>query len=138
MVAMPYCGPAGLGALAAGAELAPRANRRGNVRLRLGSLGIAGAGGIAAALGFALIPLLLAPPAASHAYAACVFMLALFGGLHVGLAALGSAILAARCRAGFVSRVRANDLMVLRLWCRFAAGSGAILLSAIYLLPLLH
>ena len=82
-----------------------------------------------------MIPLLLAPPATGHAYAACVLALALFGILHTGLAAIGSGFVCVRCRAGFISRIRANDLLILRLWCRFTAGGGTIVMLAIYLMP---
>jgi cytochrome c oxidase subunit I+III len=126
---------AGLAATWLGADGAVRANRLGQDRLRLWLLLIAGAGGVAAASGFALIALMLAPPASGHAYAACVLVLAMFGGLHAGLSAIGGGLVAARCRAGFVSRIRANDLLILRLWCRFTAGAGAIVLLAIYLVP---
>lgn len=128
---------AGLAATWLGADGAVRANRRGHDQQRLGMLLLTGAGGIVATAGFVMIPVLLAPPASSHAYAACVLALALFGILHTGLAAIGSGFVAARCRAGFVSRIRANDLLILRLWCRFTAGGGAIVLLAIYLMPLL-
>lgn len=106
-------------------------------QMRFWSLLIACLGGVAAAAGFGLIPIILAPPLTGHAYAACVLALALFGGIHAGLAAIGSGFAAARCRAGFVSRVRENDLLILRLWCRFASGAGPIVLLAVYLMPIL-
>lgn len=128
---------AGLAALAFGGESAVRANRAVQVRRRRWSLLLASAGGVLATIGFALIPAVLAPPATSHAYAACVLAMALFGGLHTGLAAIGSGFVAARCRAGFVSAIRAGDLTILRQWCRFSAGAGGIVLGAVYLVPVL-
>jgi cytochrome c oxidase subunit I+III len=124
---------AGLAGIAAGAGQAVRANRQGQAARRTGWLLVAALGGLAATGGFALIPLLLAPPATGHAYAACVFVLALFAALHAALAAIGSLFVAARCRAGFVSPMRAGDLTILRLWCRFAAAAGIVVLGAIYL-----
>lgn len=128
---------AGLAAIMLGAESAVRGNRLGQDRLRFWSLLIACVGGVAAAAGFALIPIILAPPLTGHAYAACVLALALFGGIHAGLSAIGSGFAAVRCRAGFVSRVRENDLLILRLWCRFASGAGLVVLLAVYLMPIL-
>ncbi|MEQ5786845.1 cytochrome c oxidase subunit I [Erythrobacter sp. NFXS35] len=124
---------AGLAAAAVGTQGAVGANGQGKGRARGWWLAIAGAGGAASAIGFGLILSLLTAPATSHAYAACVVALSLFGGLHAGLAAIGSGFVAARCRAGFVSRARAGDLLILRLFCQFSAGAGLIVLVAVYL-----
>lgn len=125
---------AGLAALT-GAEVAVHANRTAREALRFAALIVSAIGGAAAAAGFALIPLWLAPPADSHAYAACVLALSLFAALHAGLAATGALFVAAQCRAGFVSRTRAGALTILRLWCRFVGAAGVIVLIAVYLPP---
>lgn len=125
---------AGLAALA-GAEVAVQANRAAREGLRLAALIVVAIGGAVAASGFALIPLWLSPPAGSHAYAACVLALSLFAALHAGLAAVGAMLVAAQCRADFVSASKAGALRILRLWCRFVGAAGTVVLIATYLPP---
>ncbi|KPP88614.1 cytochrome c oxidase subunit I [Erythrobacter sp. HL-111] len=127
---------AGLGALWLGADRAERANRHGGTGDPAAWLVLCGGGGIASGASLLLVPLLLAPPAAEHAYGAAVLMLSATAILHSTLAAIGAVFVLARLRAGYVSATRAGDLVTLRLFCRFAAGAGAVILLAIYLLPL--
>ena len=124
---------AGLGAMWAGAAGAVRANRHGKLR-ELGIAALAAAaGGVLAAGGFALIPLTLGPPPTGHAYAACLAALAFYGAFHAALGAIGAVFVAARCRTGFVSVLRANEPLILRLWCGYAALAGATVLGAMFL-----
>ena len=126
----------GLGALWFGADRAERANRRDRSPAAGSWLVFCGCGGIVSGASFLLVPLLLAPPPAEHAYGASVLMLAAVATLHCALAAIGALFTVARLRAGYLSAARAGDVAGLRLLCRFAAGAGAVILLAIYLLPL--
>ena len=90
-----------------------------------------------ACMAFAATLVFLAPPAASHAYAACVWALALYAILHNGLAAIGSAFVLARCRVGFVSARRSLDPRNLAAFSGYSALVGAVTVAAIHLGPVL-
>lgn len=94
---------------------------------------LAAGGGLAGLAGFALLPLVSFPPATGHAYAATLLALSLYAALHAGLALVGSLFVAARCRAGFVSLRRPNELLILRQWSRFAVAAQLVILLAIAL-----
>lgn len=124
---------AGLGVMWAGAAGTVRANRHAKARERGIAAIAAAAGGVLSAGGFALIPLTLGPPPTSHAYAACLVALSVYAALHAALAAIGALFVAARCRAGYVSALRANEPLILRLWCGYVALAGVTVLVAVFL-----
>jgi hypothetical protein len=119
--------------MALGAREAPRANADGRTRRRSAAVTVAAIGSALAAGGFVTIPLQLDQPFAGHAYAACILALSTYGALHAGLATIGSLFVAARCRAGYLSARRPNEVLILRLWCSFTVVAGLVTLAAILL-----
>ena len=124
---------AGTGALLVGSQGAVLATPAERERQRgLWPL-VAALGGAMAAIGFGAVVAMLAPQATGHAYSACLIAMALYAALHAALAALGSLLLIARGRAGFISPAKPNEPLILRQWCRFAAGASLAILLAICL-----
>jgi cytochrome c oxidase subunit I+III len=115
---------------------AERANRRSDGRESASWLAAGALAGFAAAAGFLVVPLLLAPPPTEHAYAAALAALAGFGALHAFLAGIGSAFGWARLRFGYVSPRRPLDLVNAGLLWRYTSITGALLILLIHLSPL--
>jgi cytochrome c oxidase subunit I+III len=128
---------AALATCAVAAMRARSAVRSDNTGQTRGALIVAGAAGAAATIGFAIIPLLLSPPATEHAYSASVLMLCMYGALHSALAAIGACFVLARHQHGFVSRMRTVDVRNVAMLCIYAAVSGAMTLAAVFVPPLL-
>ncbi len=127
---------AALAASVAGGFLAARANRQGALAARQFWLLVAAGGGMLAAAGFVVVPTFLAPPPTEHAYAASVLMLSAYGALHAGLATVGALFVLVRCRSGFVSPLRNLAARNLSMFCTYAGVSGAMVVGAIHLMPL--
>lgn len=96
-------------------------------------LTVGASGGVAALIGFGTVLASLTLRATGHAYFACLIAMVLYAALRVGLAAVSSLFIAARCRAGSVTPGKANQLAILRQWCPFAAGAAATILPAVRL-----
>ncbi|MCX9148003.1 cytochrome c oxidase subunit I [Erythrobacter sp. WG] len=123
----------GTGGLLVGSQAAVLATPAQRERQRGLWLSVAALGGAMAAIGFGAVVAMLVPQATGHAYTACLIAMALYAALHAALATLGSLLLIARGRAGFISPVKPNEPLILRQWCRFAAGAGLAILLAIFL-----
>lgn len=83
-----------------------------------------------AAMGLAAVPVLAGTTPTAHAYDATLWVLAGCVILHAGLAALMTAYLAARVRAGFVAAGRIGEARVVRLWTDYAALVTLLCLGA--------
>ena len=116
---------------------AHRANLAGDLTRSALWLVVSTAANALACIAFAATLGFLAPPPSSHAYVACVWALALYAILHSGLAAIGSAFVLARCRAGFVSAIRNLEPRNLAAFSGYSALVGAIVVTAIHLAPAL-
>jgi len=119
-----------------GGMRAAAANRRERSAARQLSLIVAATGHLVAMAGFVAVPVLLAPPATEHAYAASVVMLSAYGALHTGLSGVGALFVLSRCRSGFVSPRRNVDIRNLAAFSTYAGVTGAVVVGAIYLMPL--
>ncbi len=97
---------------------------------------ITGIASLAAAAGLIAIPLFSAPSATEHAYGAAVLMLAAYGAAHSGLTAVGAGFVLLRLAGGFLSPRRSLDLRNLALFGAYAGASGAAILGAVHLMPL--
>jgi cytochrome c oxidase subunit I+III len=125
-----------LGLSAFAAYRAVAANTRsdaGGTRLWLIVTGLAS---FAATAGLIAIPVFLAPWPTEHAYGAAVLMLAAYGALHSGLTAVGAGFVSLRLARGFLSPRRSLDLRNLALFGTYAGASGAAILAAVHLMPL--
>jgi cytochrome c oxidase subunit I+III len=93
---------------------------------------LAGLLGVAALLA---IPIVAIEPPTTHAYHATIALMAIYAAFHAGVAVLLCAQAALRCIAGYVSPLRSLDLRVVRLWWGYTAGSGLLILLALYAMP---
>ena len=73
------------------------------------------------------------PSPRSHAYAAIVSVCAGYGVVHAGIGAVIAAYAWARGRAGFLSQRRTVELRIARLWWRYTATTGVVLVLALHL-----
>jgi cytochrome c oxidase subunit I+III len=79
----------------------------------------------------------LVPDPTSHAYAAVCFVLLTYAALHSGLGAVFAFYGFERYRQGYVSAVRSLDLRIGSLWHDYTAGTGAIAVILVVLMPVL-
>lgn len=129
----------GGGALALGWGLAASAVRqavagRPGIRSRLLA---AAAGQLTAAAAILVVPVLRAPPATSHAYAAIAHALAAYAVLHCLIAAILTMFAWARAGAGFVSAQRTLELRIARQWQGWSLATGIIVLGLLHGIPVL-
>ena len=80
---------------------------------------------------------LRAPDPSAHAYDAILWVMAGYGAVHAGLAALMAVNLAARLRAGYVDAGRPGEVRIVRLWSDYAAAAGVLVMGAVALPGLL-
>jgi cytochrome c oxidase subunit I+III len=113
------------------------ANDKGHDEGRKFWLLAAAGSGLVASLGFLAVPLFLSAPLTSHAYAASVAALAVYGAVHAMLSLLGSGFAYLRVRAGYVSAMRSQDVRNPDLLWRFTAATGIVLLFLIHAMPLI-
>jgi cytochrome c oxidase subunit I+III len=123
-------------ALAAGANhMALAANRRG--ALPLGWLALCAAAHLAAVTILVWFMRNALPDPTSHAFAATSFALLAYAAFHGGLGAVFALYGFERVRQGYVSPIRSLDLRIGSLWHDYTAGSGAIAIILVVLMPLL-
>jgi cytochrome c oxidase subunit I+III len=97
------------------------------------ALGLSAAGLGALGLAFVWTLAFAAPDPRAHAYAGIVGVMAGYALVHVAIAGLMLAFVAARRRAGYVSQARRVEPRVAMLWTLYAAATGVVLLAAIHL-----
>ena len=118
-------------AAAVASHLACRANRHAHSNLRdVWLLLVALASCVAAILWFSTLSLL--PDASSHAYAAISVVLVCYAGGHCVVGAIMAIHVMVRGRAGYVSRVRALEPAVIRLWVLYTAAVAITGTAALY------
>ena len=89
-------------------------------------------------LGAVLVALALAAPApTAHAYGATLALLSGYGIFHVFIALTMQLFVLARYRAGFLSARRRAEVDIARLWTDWAAFTGAVVLVAAHLPPMI-
>lgn len=111
-----------------------RACKGGGVPRIGGALGLACAGLASLAVALSASMALRSPADASaHALGATHAVLGAYALVHVGIAALMTAFVAARYRAGFVSAARQLEPRVARQWVDYAAAAGGASLLAMHL-----
>ncbi|NMG40454.1 cytochrome c oxidase subunit I [Chelativorans sp. ZYF759] len=123
-------------ALAAGTNhLAVAANRRGGSPLLW--LALCAAAHLTAVIVLVWCIRNVVPDPTSHAYAAVCFILLAYAALHSSLGAVFAFYGFERFRQGYVSAVRSLDLRIGSLWHDYTAGTGAIAVILVVLMPAL-
>ena len=118
-------------AAALASHLACRANRHAHSNLRdMWLLLVALASCVAAIFWFSTLSLL--PEASSHAYAAISVVLVCYAGGHCAVGAIVATHVMVRGRSGYVSRVRALEPAVTRLWVLYTAAVAITGTAALY------
>ncbi len=125
----------GLLIAAGAAHAAQRANAADLAARRDATWIVTAAASAAATAGFIAVPLWLAPPPTSHAYAAATVFLALWCALHTFLTMVYALYALARARAGYVSRARCAEARATAVFASFTALIGLVGLVLIHGMP---
>ncbi len=121
-------------ATAAAVRTACGANDRGRRRACSAWFLAGSAAGVIAVLAVVMVagPL---PPATSHAYVSTSLILLCYAGLHLAVTSILAFYLALRCRAGYISPIRALEPAVLRMWSDYTAMAAVAVMATLYGLP---
>ena len=126
---------AGLAGAAAFAVNAARASRQGHAGAAVWQVAASLIASLVALGSLAALAVLDAPAPQGHAYAAITMAVIGYTMLHASLGVLFTAYTLARCKAGYVSAVRATDMRGAALWQIYTAITGLGGLALVVLAP---
>jgi cytochrome c oxidase subunit I+III len=116
-------------------KMAMQANEKGAQPALRTWLAASATAGLVGAVALFAVPLWLAPSPREHAYGAATAVLAGYAGFHVLLGIYGSVYAILRSRAGYISRLRIQDLLNVELFWRSVAVGGVLVVLLIHGLP---